>query len=562
LYAFVFALGLLLPCNNSSPARTDIELRPDMPAIAMSLPATPLLNAPLPDADITPNSGEITPQIPYRWITLPDGTLDLHVRVAAGSGVDRAVFTVWNWENISIHQETLNCPKEADYRVHLHGSGGYLLTLDGYSGGATCRWRRVRSIAACLSNKGRRQQWNSSPFQVGICTFPGRQSWPNDYGPANPPGLTPEQSWRLDAELTARTGVQIVRPDIPGTGQEGDTAWIDTTLLDAYTKLCRENGIQLDLQIGAPPPVLEKYAAVKDPQWRYPRAEAPYRRYVHTLVTRYGKDAKFIEVWNEPDNTDFWRGTPEEFITQHRWAYEEIRAVDPHIPIAPGGYCMMKMEWTPLMAGPLGKMTDWLTYHSHGDVTALRKMLTDIRRITTEAGAAKSDVVNTEMGWAAWRLDMERMQAVTGMQKLLECWAEGHRAALLYCARDIGGPRQRKDPDWGYLDYTFCPRFAYAALTAFIDTYTGARFVKPLLKHGDITAYQFVRGSEILVSLSGPEAKRNVMITGVWRSATLIDPMGNQTPLKGDQAFTVGAGSYPVTVVLEAGKDIAVTPQP
>ncbi len=539
----------------AAPEPVVLELRPELPAVAA--PAVPALWEGVPDGDTTPGAGEMTPDIAYQWLCGPGGSVGLRVVVEVRSACDRAVLTVWDWHIRPVRQVSVPVPADRSITARITGKGAYLLTLDGFAGSA-CRWRRVRSLAACADNAGKRAAWASSKFQVGLCTFPGRQSWPNEYGPAHPPGLTPERSWRLDAEMTARTGVQLVRPDIPLVGEEGANAWLDTALLDAYAAECAKSGIKLDLQIGAPPPVLAKYASVTDPSWRYPRAEEPYRRYVRALVSRYGRFARFIEVWNEPDNLDFWRGTPEEFVTQHRWALEEIRAAECKLPVAPGGYCMVKPEWTPIMAGPIGKMTDWLTYHSHGDLTAMRKMLADIRRVTAEAGAIKRDVVNTEMGWACWRLDMERMQAATGMQKLLECWAEGHRAALLYCARDVGGPRMRKDPDWGFVDYTFCPRFAYAALCGFIETFAGARFERALLKDAEVTSYAFRRGGETLVTLSTPFNPVRVELTGQWRSAVLVDAMGNRTPLASRGPLELEAGAYPVAVVMQGAGGLRI----
>lgn len=552
MFLFLSLLAFLVPFRVNA---ASITLRPAMKTVALN--GAPQLNETPSDADVTPGAGHIDSRKPYAWITPPGPDAAIDITVDAGDLCDRALFTIWDWDNRPVYQSPFAAKETAALRIRIEGVGGYLLTLDGLSG-KDIKWRRTRSIAACVSNVGKQAQWSKSHFQVGLCTFPGRQSWTNSYGTAAPPGLTVEQSWRLDAELTARTGVQLVRPDIPTRGEEGATAWIDTDLLDAYTAECARNGIKLDLQIGAPPPVLEKYAKVTDPAWRYPRAEAPYRRYVHTLVSRYGKYARFIEVWNEPDNLDFWRGTPEEFITQHRWAMEEIRKVDPAIPIAPGGYCMMKPEWTPVMAGPIGKMTDWFTYHSHGDVNALRKTLTNLRAIVKAADAEKQNVVNTEMGWAAWRLDMERMQAATGMQKLLECWAEGHRAALLYASREIGGPRMRKDPDWGYLYYTFCPRFAYAALCAFIDTYKGAKFDSILMRDADVSIYRFKRGEETLISVSSPDKTVPITLQGSWSQASLVDPMGNRSPLPSGAKLSLTASQYPVTVVLTRAGNVEV----
>jgi hypothetical protein len=273
---------------------------------------------------------------------------------------------------------------------------------------------------------------------------------------------------------------------------------------------------------------------------------------VAEAVARYAKDAAWIELYNEPDNRDFWRGTPEEYLEWANAAIEEVHRAAPGVPIAAGGYCLLEPEWTGLFARALQGKLDLIGYHSHGDVTALEAAFRAMRATHAAAGYASPVFANTEMGYAAWRLDMERHQAATAMQKLLYCWAHGNRGALLYCSRDIGGPRQRpSDADWGFVDHLFCPRFAYGALSAFIDTYAGARFERTLTEAQPFSAYLFRRDDARLVAaFTAYDGERAITITSDAQRAEIVDPMGNRAEAASPKQIELKAGFYPIAVVL------------
>lgn len=497
------------------------------------------------------------PPRPFRWLADGDGAIALKVCGGKEAAADHAMLTAWDWENRPVWQTVAPVGELRTIRFRITGRGVYLLTLDGFSG-AECRYRLIRSIGATPDNSRLTKTWRTSPFRVGICTFPGRQRWTNDFGAGHPAGMTPDEAWRLDTELVARAGFGLARPDVPGTGEEGGAAWIDANLMDAFMRDYAARGMGVLLQIGAPTPVMAKYRSATDPLWRYPRDEAPYRRYVAELMRRYAGGSDVVEIWNEPDNLDFWRGTPDEFIRQHGWAAEEIKKAAPTAVTSNGGYCFNKPEWTPILIRGLKGAASLVAYHSHGDLAQLEKAFGDVVTLHKAAAYSAPRYINTEMGWAAWRLDQERSQAFTAMQKLLFCWASGHEISMLYASREIGGPRMRpKEPDWGYVDHLFCPRFAYGAAAAFLETFAGARFVRVAAREGGSRAYQFRAGGRTLVALFGPDAGRRAVVTGSWRRAVLIDPMGNRTGSSGER-IEVTAGSYPVTLELETASSVSV----
>jgi hypothetical protein len=542
-------MGLTLAAMVLASTAHAIPLRPSMPAL--DRPGVPLLWATVPDADRVEPNASLQPETPYRWVIDPGQPFVAQVKLADGARGERAVLTVWDWNRNPVAQQQFSKPCDERVAFEVEGRGTYLLTLDLFAG-EECVSRLVRSFSVCPSNLARREAWRTDEFWVGTCAFPGRQHWSNDFGPANAPGLTEQESRDLDAELAARAGLQIVRPDVP-IEWRSEQAPIDFMRADASFGAWTSRGFRLGLQVNQPPDwaILPQYAGVTDPKWRYPRREGPCRRWLAEVLPRYAKDAAYLELYNEPDNRDFWRGTPEEYIQWAGWAIEEIKKAAPDVPIAAGGYCLLEPEWTGLFARALLGKLDLIGYHSHGDVTALEANSRAMRATHAAAGYGKPVFINTEMGYAAWRLDMERHQAATAMQKLLYCWAHGNRGGLLYCSRDVGGPRLRTDPDWGFVDHFFCPRFAYGALSAFVDTYAGASFSSLLTEAHPFTAYEFRSADvRIVTAFTTYDGERAVVVTSDATQAEIVDPMGNRTQAPTPTRVELTAGFYPATAIL------------
>lgn len=534
-----------------------LSLRPGMPALED--PGVPRLYEPVPDADRMEPNLTLEPPVPYRWVVGVGEEFRVRVAGTAEAAGERAVLTVWDWEVRPAAQVRFEVPFAETVPFQAEGRGTYLLTLDLFAEGR-CAARLARSFSVCPPNLDRRKAWRADEFFLGTCAFPGRQHWRTEWGLPTPPGLSEQESRELDAELSARLGLQVVRPDLP-VEWAGEDAPLDFTRADASMAAWTSRGFKLDLQVGLPGDwaILPEYADVPDPQWRYPKREGPSRKYVAECVQRYAQDAAFIELYNEPDNRDFWRGRPEEYVAWARWAVEEVRRVAPQAVIVNGGYCLIEPEWTGLFARELRGLMDGVAYHSHGDVTALKAIFDALRAVHAAAGYDPPTFLNTEMGYAAWRLDMERYQAATALQKILYCWAHGHRGALLYCSRDLGGPRLRPgNPDWGYVDYFFCPRFLYGAVAALVDGYAGASFERILHETPQVHAYLFRAEGRLLVAAFTPHDWRQPLtLESDAESAWVVDPMGNATPAAAGR-MEMDVTFYPQTVVLGGASTVRV----
>jgi hypothetical protein len=551
-------LALLAVPNARSAAQTSVPLRPAMPEIAQNL--APALWAGIPDADKLKSGMHLSPRVPFHWVFEP-GT---PVTIEAASGITDSSFvlTVWDWNRRPIWQKQYSSPLKQTFTFDVKGRGVYLLTLDSMKAGKA-ESRLARSFCVSPDNKGKQALWRNSAFKPGCCSFPGRQNWKNDYGAGNPPGLTEDESRSVDAELSARLGLVLVRPDLPVIHRKPEDPF-DFTLADKSIKVWTDRGFDLALQVAYPAEadamVLPEYAGVKDPKWRYPHTDDEIRRFAEETLKRYGPKSAFIEVFNEPDNLDFWKGTVPQFLKTHKIVWEAAHRLAPGKPVISGGLCLMDPERTGQIARGLAGMVDGVGYHSHGGVDTLEAAFTAERALHAAAGYTGPTFYNTEMGYANWRLDMEAMSAATAVQKLIYCWAHKNACALLYASREIGGPRG--SGDWGMLDYTFCPRFSYGTVSAFCDWYAGSVFNVALAERNGLYIYEFHQGHKKVLSLyAAGEGSRPATIQTDATSALLVDAMGNAAPLDiVAGAIHVDVSAYPQTLILEGASKVLAVP--
>jgi polysaccharide biosynthesis protein PslG len=74
-----------------------------------------------------------------------------------------------------------------------------------------------------------------------------------------------------------------------------------------------------------------------------PRDYGDWANYVATVVTRYKADVHYWEVWNEPDLTEFWNGTPAQYAALLAITSSTIRQIDPTATVVLGGQAFVDM---------------------------------------------------------------------------------------------------------------------------------------------------------------------------------------------------------------------------
>ncbi|MHB0998604.1 MAG: hypothetical protein ACYC27_05100 [Armatimonadota bacterium] len=569
-YLLVAMIILIIPIIKCSPAQGAdkkpvqiLRLRFDMPAL--SDPLLPPLTQDLPDADkIAESVLSIEPESPCRWVYSPGSDIRLAVACSDADKVDTAVLTVWDWENRPVARRTFFMPLKTDLLLKVSGRGTYVLTLDGVKDGKTA-FRLVRSVSVCPPNNDRRSLWKKNGFWIGQCSFPGWQGGRAANGrTAYPPQLSEDLSRKLDAELVARMGAQVARIDMPVYRKDNEGFNLDFSLSDKCVKEFTSRGMELDLHLFMPfgagqGPILPKYADVPANRVAlYPIKEEPYRHYVRELGKRYGRFTKFIQVRNEPGNPYQYEGTAEDFTNEVRIAADEIHKLGLKALVSNGGYCNTEEATQKVIEGLKG-LTDFASYHCHGSIFTIKYFFGQMQDLHKKAGYNNPRYANTEMGYYLPTVGGERTNAVSEMQKMLYCWAHGNEGVMLYSSRETWWPRQYSYDgisDYGFVDYFFCPRFVYGTVSAFIDRYAGFKFNRILRESDNLHVYEFRSGSKKMVAVFASQTPVSVKLLSDGKSASILDPMGNETQCADPRSVTVNAGEYPVTVVFDKSSNI------
>jgi len=138
-----------------------------------------------------------------------------------------------------------------------------------------------------------------------------------------------------------------------------------------------------------------------------------WEEFVRALVTRYkGRIASF-EMWNEPNVSGFWSGTPQQMVELAAHAYPIIKSIDPAaIVIAPAvsstGWPLAHDLWLDeyLSAGG-GKFADVIAWHGYSGrndrpalpVEDLLGQIQSLRSVLARHQLSSLPIWDTEGGW-------------------------------------------------------------------------------------------------------------------------------------------------------------------
>ncbi|MEM7603580.1 MAG: hypothetical protein AAF357_19475, partial [Verrucomicrobiota bacterium] len=413
-----FYLWFVILCSVTSVFSSEVE------RLTLQLNAEPVTESAVPALHLEIEEHELSDEMlslesakgPYDWTG--NGEIRLNAKVGSVS-FEEAVLTIWNWNNEPVWQRAVSLGPGTLIAIDVEGFGSYLVTLDGIVEGKVMR-RLIRNIAVTPDLVTAREQWKVDEFFLGVCTFPGRYHWSPGGEATLPAGLTEASARNLEAELMAEAGFQVVRVDESlemGKRSSGgylfNSARMDAAV-NAYTSRRFELGLQL--MNAADWAVEGKYESVTEHRWRYPHREVPQRAYIKALLERYGDSARFVQIFNEPDQEEFWSGTPDEFVNQFQFSRDEIRKRFPAMPVANGGYAYVDEEKTAFFIEKLHPFVSLPAYHAHGELSEMIEHFGLLKTQYQSVGVESANWVNTETGFDAWRLDQERRQAQAVVQ--------------------------------------------------------------------------------------------------------------------------------------------------
>ena len=540
-----------------------IQLAPESEPLKVT--GVPFLHEKVEEAVRKEDGLSLTCEEPFSWAYTvgQSKSIDLAVNAEART-YDEGILTVWNWHNRAIGQWKFNAGVAQHFDIEIEGRGAYLLTLDGYKNGE-CLKRLNRSVAMTDDLNRVRETWKRDEFFLGICAFPGRYHWSFKGGATLPERITEDQARAVEAELLARLGFQVVRTDesmemgerISDSGER--RFQFNFSRMDKVVEAYTSRGFELALQLMNSPDwgVLPKYEDEPKPLWRYPRKEVPQLAYVKALVARYGKYARFVQVFNEPDQKAFWAGNQDEYLTQFEYTRNEVLRLIPEVPIVNGGFSLVDQARTRFFVKTLKGQASFSAYHSHGNTADLAEDLETMQKLQKESGYASVRPLNTEMGYDGWRLDQERRKGQIVPQKTLFCWANDHAGVLLFGGRMTLGPN-RTNQDFGFLDHQFCPRPVYGSMAGLIATLDGASFVRARHDAGGIYIYEFEKtGAAILAAFTTAEEDTFDLQTSAVELVQ-IDEMGNRNLTTVEGGLVVKLGGYPQYLEFPQGAEFSI----
>ena len=284
---------------------------------------------------------------------------------------------------------------------------------------------------------GAKQPARFSPEFIGMHTLSPARHWPEvSFGSIRPAGV----SWGALE---------------PARGQ------YDWHSLDTWVEQAQKHHVQLD------------YVFVNVPRWASTRPDeqcigrkfgcaappnmADWEEFITTLAKRYkGKIASY-ELWNEPNASGFWTGTPKEMAALAEHAYGIIKSIDPAAVVtspAPSstGYPLSHDAWfDEYFAAGGGKYADVIAWHGYAGRNdrpalppeGLSEQIRALRSVMARHHLADKPIWNTEGGWGKdAQLPDEKEQAAFLVKWYFINFTNGVARAYWY---------QWDNPEWGTL---------------------------------------------------------------------------------------------------------------
>jgi Cellulase (glycosyl hydrolase family 5) len=140
---------------------------------------------------------------------------------------------------------------------------------------------------------------------------------------------------RRHMRVARAVGVRYLRCAFSWNGIEPERGQYRFDFWDMLVNEAGRAGIELIPYVAYTP----KWAAVSQTNfWEQPPADpADYARFMQTLAKRFRGKIRHWELWNEPDNREYWQGSPEQFAKTIIAAAQAIRKVAPEDALVLGG---------------------------------------------------------------------------------------------------------------------------------------------------------------------------------------------------------------------------------
>lgn len=169
----------------------------------------------------------------------------------------------------------------------------------------------------------------------------------------HPPESTSEERMREDFRALARAGVRLLRVSFGWDDLEPERDRYDFSPVERTLRLAEEHGVRLIPYVCYTPAWLAREGARDHEVYRsVPREVGELEQLMELLARRYRGRIESWEIWNEPDNQEYWLGTPAEYAALLAAGSRGVKRGDPDARVVLGG-----------IAGHLEFLEELLTEH-------------------------------------------------------------------------------------------------------------------------------------------------------------------------------------------------------
>ena len=365
----------------------------------------------------------------------------------------------------------------------------------------------------------------------------------------------------LDADLLAATGFPSCRVSIFWhlIQQNGPQQW-DWAATDKMVADLTARGIQIEALLGAPP--RWAFADPKSPSWvsAPPNLEA-YQTFVRAVARRYPQ-IRYYEIHNEPDLSDFWGGTIEQYLALWQTGYRAIKAENPDAIVMNGGFAWMNNSHNAAASQGFARAfleraeprPDAIAYHIHSDFAGTVGNNATWQQAVRDTKTGEIPAWLNEAGFSNWGGRSDAMQAEIIWKKMVYANAMGDAAYQLFELRNRGWDAREVEQNYGIARQDGSPKAALVAANVVLEQLAGRPFVADLKPGAGFYAYLWGDAREKTLALwhekqHGSGLPRLVKTSA--KTVEIVDIMGNasQVPVSGGIAV-VPVSSEPRFVVL------------
>lgn len=182
----------------------------------------------------------------------------------------------------------------------------------------------------------------------------------------------PAQSRSLDAtrrdfEFLQTNGIHELRVCLPWREIEPKKRKYDWTFWDDFVHMAAdEYDVHLIPYVCYTP--LWASSSTNADYWQQPpKDEDQFADFMRHLVSRYGSRIHSWEIWNEPDNPYYWRGSVEQFADLLRAGSQVVHGADPTAKAVTGGLAWNMDFLEALLVNPAISNMDVINLHNYNE---------------------------------------------------------------------------------------------------------------------------------------------------------------------------------------------------